>query len=40
MSTNKAVTYIGPGKVEVREIPYPKLELAGRTRYSPGEHRT
>ncbi|WP_280417591.1 formaldehyde dehydrogenase, glutathione-independent [Nocardia carnea] len=28
MSTNRAVTYIGPGKVEVREIPYPKLELA------------
>ena len=34
MSTNKAVTYIGPGKVEVREIPYPKLELAD----GPGTH--
>ncbi|MEO3937366.1 formaldehyde dehydrogenase, glutathione-independent [Dermatophilaceae bacterium Soc4.6] len=27
MSGNKAVAYIGPGKVEVQEIPYPKLEL-------------
>ena len=27
MAGNKAVAYIGPGKVEVQEIPYPKLEL-------------
>jgi len=27
MSGNKAVAYIGPGKVEVREIDYPGLEL-------------
>ncbi len=27
MSGNKAVAYIGPGKVEVREIDYPVLEL-------------
>ena len=27
MTGNKAVAYIGPGKVEVQEIPYPKLEL-------------
>lgn len=27
MTGNKAVTYIGPGKVEVRDLPYPKLEL-------------
>ena len=27
MAGNRAVAYIGPGKVEVQEIPYPKLEL-------------
>ena len=27
MAGNKAVAYIGPGKVEVQDIPYPKLEL-------------
>lgn len=27
MSANRAVTYIGPGKVEVRDIEFPKLEL-------------
>ncbi len=27
MAGSKAVAYIGPGKVEVQEIPYPKLEL-------------
>ena len=27
MSGNKAVTYIAPGKVEIHEIAYPKLEL-------------
>jgi len=27
MAGNKAVAYIGPGKVDVQEIPYPKLEL-------------
>ncbi|WP_159924386.1 formaldehyde dehydrogenase, glutathione-independent [Rhodococcus sp. WAY2] len=26
-SANRAVTYVGPGKVEVREIEFPKLEL-------------
>jgi len=27
MSGNRAVTYIEPGKVEVHDIAYPKLEL-------------
>lgn len=27
MSGNRAVAYVEPGKVEVRDIPYPKLEL-------------
>ncbi|MFC3689411.1 formaldehyde dehydrogenase, glutathione-independent [Aquipuribacter hungaricus] len=27
MASNRAVAYIGPGTVEVQEIPYPKLEL-------------
>ncbi|MGJ7440151.1 formaldehyde dehydrogenase, glutathione-independent [Aquipuribacter sp. MA13-6] len=27
MASNKAVAYVGPGKVEVQDIPYPKLEL-------------
>jgi len=27
MAGNRAVAYMGPGKVEVQEIPYPKLEL-------------
>ncbi len=27
MAANRGVAYIGPGKVEVQEIPYPKLEL-------------
>ena len=27
MTGNRGVAYIGPGKVEVQEIPYPKLEL-------------
>ena len=27
MSANRAVTYVGPGKVEVRDIEFPKLEL-------------
>src|SRR2546422_9450085 len=27
MAGNKAVAYIGPGKVEVQSIDYPKLEL-------------
>ncbi|MCA0144797.1 formaldehyde dehydrogenase, glutathione-independent [Blastococcus sp. LR1] len=27
MAGNRGVAYIGPGKVEVQEIPYPKLEL-------------
>ena len=27
MAGNRAVAYIGPGKVEVQDIPYPKLEL-------------
>ena len=27
MASNKAVAYIGPGTVEVQDIPYPKLEL-------------
>ncbi|SNR37966.1 formaldehyde dehydrogenase, glutathione-independent [Blastococcus mobilis] len=27
MAGNKGVAYIGPGKVEVQDIPYPKLEL-------------
>ncbi|MGV9867648.1 formaldehyde dehydrogenase, glutathione-independent [Rhodococcus koreensis] len=34
MASNRAVTYIGPGKVEVRDIAYPKLELAD----GPGVH--
>lgn len=28
---NKAVIYMGPGKVEVQEIPYPKLSLGNRS---------
>lgn len=28
MPENRAVTYLGPGEVEVRSIDYPKLELA------------
>ena len=27
MAGNRGVAYVGPGKVEVQEIPYPKLEL-------------
>ena len=27
MAGNRGVAYIGPGKVEIQEIPYPKLEL-------------
>jgi glutathione-independent formaldehyde dehydrogenase len=27
MATNQGVVYLGPGEVEVQEIPYPKLEL-------------
>ena len=27
MDTNKGVVYLGPGKVEVQEIPFPKLEM-------------
>ncbi len=27
MSGNRAVIYVGPGKVEVQDTPYPKLEL-------------
>ena len=27
MASNKAVAYVGPGTVEVQDIPYPKLEL-------------
>ncbi|WP_448614513.1 formaldehyde dehydrogenase, glutathione-independent [Modestobacter sp. URMC 112] len=27
MAGNKGVAYVGPGKVEVQDIPYPKLEL-------------
>ncbi|MCW2560720.1 MAG: fdhA, partial [Mycobacterium sp.] len=27
MTSNRAVTYLGPGKVAVQEIPYPKLEV-------------
>ncbi len=34
MTGNRAVTYVGPGKTEVREIPFPKLELAD----GPGVH--
>src|SRR5437870_5222242 len=34
MAGNKAVAYIGPGKVEVQSIDYPKLEL----RDGPGVH--
>lgn len=34
MASNRAVTSIGPGKVEVRDIAYPKLELAD----GPGVH--
>src|SRR5882757_3358232 len=29
MTSNRAVTYLGPGKVAVQEIPYPKLEVQG-----------
>ncbi|BAH55325.1 formaldehyde dehydrogenase, glutathione-independent [Rhodococcus opacus] len=34
MASNRAVTYVGPGKVEVRDIAYPKLELTD----GPGVH--
>ena len=34
MAGNRAVTYLGPGKVEVRDIDYPKLELQN----GPGVH--
>src|SRR5919205_935425 len=34
MPGNKAVTFVGPGKVEVRELDYPTLEL----RSGPGVH--
>ena len=34
MAGNKAVAYVGPGKVEVQSIDYPKLEL----RDGPGVH--
>ncbi|MDP9397372.1 MAG: formaldehyde dehydrogenase, glutathione-independent [Actinomycetota bacterium] len=34
MAGNRAVTYLGPGKVEVREVDYPKLELQS----GPGVH--
>ena len=27
MTTNKAVLYVGPGMVEVRDTPFPKLEV-------------
>ncbi|MDT5045091.1 MAG: glutathione-independent formaldehyde dehydrogenase, partial [Mycobacterium sp.] len=27
MTSNRAVTYLGPGKVAVQEIQYPKLEV-------------
>ncbi len=27
MAGNRAVAYVGPGQVEVKDIPYPKLEL-------------
>eukprot|EP01137_Pigoraptor_chileana_P030329 Opistho-2@1395 len=30
--SNKGVVYMGPGKVEVQKIPYPKLELAEQNR--------
>ena len=32
MADNRGVAYIGPGKVEVQDIDYPKLELQGRAR--------
>lgn len=34
MTTNRAVTYVGPGEVQVNEIPFPKLELQD----GPGVH--
>lgn len=34
MSANRAVTYMGPGKVEIRDIDFPELEL----RDGPGVH--
>lgn len=33
--TNRGVAYLGPGKVEVREIPYPKLHLDAQNRPCP-----
>lgn len=30
--TNRGVVYLGPNKVEVREIPYPKLQLDEQNR--------
>ena len=34
MAGNRGVAYIGPGKVEVQTIDYPKLRGAGRARAS------
>ncbi|MGW4336386.1 formaldehyde dehydrogenase, glutathione-independent [Rhodococcus koreensis] len=34
MASNRAVTYVGPGEVQVNEIPFPKLELVN----GPGVH--
>ncbi|MDV8079563.1 formaldehyde dehydrogenase, glutathione-independent [Rhodococcus sp. IEGM 1370] len=36
MSTNRAVTYVGNGKVEVRQIDFPKLELHDGPGVNPG----
>ena len=30
MASNRGVVYVGPGKVEVRPIDYPKLSLGSR----------
>jgi glutathione-independent formaldehyde dehydrogenase len=35
MAGNKAVRYMGPGKVEVQDTGYPTLELRGGPRVNP-----
>ncbi len=32
MASNRCVVYMGPGKVEVKDIGYPKLELPEQNR--------
>ena len=39
MPDNRGVAYMGPGKVEVQDIDFPKLELQGRARRPPGQRR-